>query len=228
MKHFLRIITALVGLTLLVACGSKKHAVKSSTIVPEPTTTATPTPEAEPSASTGTEKRATCITSRIRLELSSGSSTTTVGGTLRMKRDDVIQLSVVTFGIIEVARIEMTPDNFMLIDKMGKRFVRAAYTDVDFLKASGVDFSMIQKYFWDETSHDLQGWERSDYVVVGGWNLPTNHKITIQTSRKTLKANLTLSSLSTDEEWEKHTDISSKYTQVPVDELLSRILNLTF
>ena len=68
---------------------------------------------------------------------------------------------------------------------------------------------------------------RKDFVSVGGKSLPTKHSITIPTSKKTIKADLTLSNLTTDSEWEKRTQVSSRYKEVSVDELISRIMSLS-
>ena len=92
----------------------------------------------------------TFATAKMNLALSSGDKSISVGGTLRMKRNDVIQLSLVTFGIFEVARIEMTPEYFMGIDKVNKQYVKAAYADVSFFKNAGIDFYTMQALFWDE------------------------------------------------------------------------------
>ena len=121
----------------------------------------------------------------------------------------------------------MTPDYFMLIDKMGKQYVKAAYRDVSFLRNADVDFYTIQAYFWDEQTSNYSGWVRSDFVNVGGKSLPTKHNITISTGSKTVKANLSLSNMSIDSDWEKRTPVPSRYKEVSVDELLTRIMNLT-
>ena len=92
----------------------------------------------------------TFATAKMKLGISSSDKSLSIGGTLRMKRNDVIQLSLVTFGIIEVARIEMTPDYFMGIDKMGKQYVKAAWGDVSFFKSAGIDFYTLQALFWDD------------------------------------------------------------------------------
>ncbi|MBO4550430.1 MAG: DUF4292 domain-containing protein, partial [Bacteroidaceae bacterium] len=92
----------------------------------------------------------TFATAKMSLALSSSDKSVSIGGSLRMKRNDVIQLSLVTFGILEVARIEMTPDYFMGIDKMGKQYVKAAWGDVSFFKSVGIDFYTLQSLFWDE------------------------------------------------------------------------------
>ena len=213
-------------LASLASCGSRKHIADRGTAATDPETAVVPPTEEGSLPSQAQPQEQTCVTARLRMTLQTGSNDASLGGTLRMKRDDVIQLSLVTFGILEVARIEMTPDYFLLIDKMGKRYVKASYGDVPFLRSQKVDFDMIQSYFWDEQTRDVPGWERSDFVAVADRRLPTRHNITIQSGSRTVKAALTLSSLSTDANWQTRTEVPSRYAQVPVDELLSRILNL--
>ena len=227
MKNYNKHFFLLLLIALLASCGSRKHAVSTTTVVPDETTTVVVPQQDTRQPAEVKKQEETCITSRLRMELSSGGASTSVGGSLRMKRDDVIQLSVVTFGILEVARIEMTPDYFMLIDKMGRQYVKAAYSDVSFLRSADVDFYTIQAYFWDEQTSDFSGWVRSDFVNIAGRSLPTKHDITISTGKKTVRAKLSLSSLSLDSDWEKRTQVPSRYKEVSVDELLTRIMNLT-
>ena len=215
MKTRYKLLTLFLCALLAVSCGTKKHVASTA-----------PT-EAAVSPSQGADADRSVpayVTARLSSQLSRGDESVSVGGMLRMKRDDVIQISLVTFGILEVARIEMTPDYFMLIDKMGKQYVKAAYSDVPFLRDARVDFRTIQTYFWDEQTSSLTGWERKDFVNVGGKNFPTKHRITIPNGSKTIKAELSLSNLNTDSDWETRTTVSSRYTQVPVDELLEHIL----
>ena len=135
---------------LLVACGTKKKAVSEVTTPSEGTeTVASPLKHIVETVNANRQNE-TFATAKINLSLSSGYKSISVGGTLRMKRNDVIQLSLVTFGILEVARIEMTPDYFMGIDKVGKQYVKAAYGDVSFFKNAGIDFYTLQALFWDE------------------------------------------------------------------------------
>ena len=226
MKAITRISILLLCL-LLASCGSRKHATSSTTVVPDETTTVVVSPQDTQQPAEVKKPEEICITSRLRLDLSSGGKSTSVGGTLRMKYNDVIQLSLVTFGILEVARIEMTTDYFMLIDKMGRQYIKASYNDVSFLRNAGVDFRTIQAYFWNEQTSSITGWERKDFVNIAGRSLPTKHLITIPSGSKTIKADLSLSSLNTDSDWEKRTPIPSRYKEVTVDELISRIMNLT-
>lgn len=90
------------------------------------------------------------ITSKINLVLGSGEKTMSVGGNLRMKRNDVIQLSLVAFGILEAGRMELTKDYILILDRMGRKYIRVAYSDLDILTKAGVDFYTFQSLFWGE------------------------------------------------------------------------------
>ena len=212
---------------LLASCRSKKEVVSTTTTVSDNTTIGVPPSQGNKQPADAKQQEETCVTAKVRLELASNGKSTSVGGMLRMKRNDVIQLSLVTFGVLEVARIEMTPEYFLLVDKMGRQYVKASYNDVSFLRDADVDFYTIQSYFWNEQTTNYSGWERSNFVTVGGRSLPTKHLITIPARNKTIKANLSLSNLNTDSNWEKRTQISSRYSKVSVDELWTRIMNLT-
>ena len=140
----------LLCLLLLASCGTRKKAESSSAVVSEGTGTTASALQHIVEKVNAQRQDETYATAKMRLALSSGDKSVSIGGTLRMKRDDVIQLSLVTFGILEVARIEMTPDYFMGIDKVGKQYVRAAFGDVPFFRSAGIDFYTLQALFWDE------------------------------------------------------------------------------
>ena len=90
------------------------------------------------------------LTAKIKFSAEMDSQDLTLSGNLRMKRDDVIQISLVAFGIIEAARFEFTPEYAMIIDRINKRYVKEKYSNIDFLKANGLDFYCLQALFWNE------------------------------------------------------------------------------
>ena len=135
---------------LLAACGTKKQTVSTSTVASEDTkATVSPLQHIVENVNANRQDE-TFATAKMKIGLSADDKSLSIGGTLRMKRNDVIQLSLVTFGILEVARIEITPDYFMGIDKVGKQYVKAAFTDVPFFQSAGIDFYTLQALFWDE------------------------------------------------------------------------------
>ena len=149
MKALTRI-SALLLCVLLAACASKKQAVTTTTVTTEVTEPVVSPLQDIVKTVNANRQDETFATAKINLALSSSEKSISVGGTLRMKRDDVIQLSLVSFGIFEVARIEITPEYFMGIDKINKQYVKASFEDVSFFKRAGIDFYTLQALFWDE------------------------------------------------------------------------------
>lgn len=94
--------------------------------------------------------QADCITAKMRFSLRLGEKDFSVGGNFRMKKDDVIQLSLVGFGIIEGGRIEFTRDSVLLVDRIHHRYISVAYGDVGFLREAQVDFYTLQALFRNE------------------------------------------------------------------------------
>lgn len=94
--------------------------------------------------------RTDCITAKMRFSLQLGEKDFSVGGNFRMKKDDVIQLSLVGLGIIEGGRVEFTRDSVLLVDRIHHQYVSVAYKDVNFLNEAQVDFYTLQALFWNE------------------------------------------------------------------------------
>ena len=91
-----------------------------------------------------------CISAKMSLNLSTSKNSTRVGGSLRMKRNDVIQISLVALGLMEVGRLELTPDYMMMVDRMNHQYVKCEYDEVKFFREAGIDFYTFQSLFWDE------------------------------------------------------------------------------
>lgn len=100
------------------------------------------------------------LTASAKVQLGGTGKDLSVNGQLRMKRGEVIRLSLRFLGI-EVGLMEFTPSGVLVIDRMNKRYVQAAYTDVPFLQTAGLDFYTLQALFWDELfvpgTHDAAG-----------------------------------------------------------------------
>lgn len=93
---------------------------------------------------------AQCLTAKMRLDLAMGSRDISLGGSLKMKRGEVIQLSLTVPIIGEVGRMEFTPDYVMIVDRINTRFVKTSYDKVDFLRSSNLDYNVLEAVFWNE------------------------------------------------------------------------------
>lgn len=90
------------------------------------------------------------ISSKINLGIRGMGKDVTLDGRLQMRRGKVIRLTIVPFGLMEVARLEFTPTYVLLIDRIHKEYVKASYNDVAFLKTEGLTFYSLQSLFWNE------------------------------------------------------------------------------
>lgn len=138
---------AIVALPLVfTACGSRKNVIK------EPVTL---TPEKQAKAnfiSTVKERAQTTkfLTSKVKVSVEVGSQKLSLTGNLKMKRDDVVRLQLMAFGIVEAGRIEMTKDYVLIMDRINKQYLKAPWMSVDFLRNSGINFDTLQSLFWNE------------------------------------------------------------------------------
>lgn len=96
------------------------------------------------------EVYARSISSKVKLTIGTGSKELSVGGSLKMKKDEVIRIQVTPFGLMEVGRIEFTKDYVLYVDRINKEYAKASYADVDFLKENGLDFYALQALFWNQ------------------------------------------------------------------------------
>lgn len=80
-----------------------------------------------------------------------GDKKISVDGSLRMRKDEVIRLQL--FAPIlgfEVGRLEFTPTYVLIIDRLHKEYIKADYTQVDFLQKQGITFYSLQALFWNQ------------------------------------------------------------------------------
>lgn len=91
------------------------------------------------------------LTAKVSLAIDlEGKGATKVNGNLRIKKGEVIQLSVVPLLGIEVARAEISPDGVLVIDRMNKRYVEVSFAEVWALANVELDFHTLQALFLNE------------------------------------------------------------------------------
>lgn len=87
---------------------------------------------------------------RVQLNMGSESSSVSVNANMRIRRGELIRLSVAPVLGIEVARMDITPKGVLVIDRMNRRYVEIGFAEVaDILKVE-VDFNALQSLFLNE------------------------------------------------------------------------------
>ncbi len=149
MKHLS--ILLLLSIAVFASCRSTKNlenTTSSSTAVTAPAATASTAAAVVKNVAKNNLTK-TCLTAKVKVEIEGLGKSLSANGTLRMKRNDVVQLSVTFLGM-EVGRLEFTPQDVLILDRINKQYVRAAYSEVSFLKKANLDFYALQSVFWNE------------------------------------------------------------------------------
>ena len=222
------------------------------------------------------------FTAKVNLSVDLGcKGTTKVGGTLRIKKGEVIQLSVTPILGIEVARAEISSTGVLVIDRVNKQYISASYAELESLVHVNLDFYSLQALFLHElflpgkprlTSRDasdfrldmeMQGvvldvkkggaftyqfltqapeailkesciglsgtsyllrWKYDAFRPFEQGQFPTDMQIIFEGSGKPFNATLALSRLSTNSNWDTHTEVSARYMKVELADILKLLV----
>ena len=212
------------AMLLCAACRSGKRGTKGKKDPTTPTATVvTSRPDSQPSTPTTTPSSkkdkedpdlskmnipvGSNFTSKVRVTITQNGKEITTNGSLRMRYDDVIQITLVDplLGIAEVGRVELSPDNVLIIDRMNKRYVSTSYEEFSALKSRNIDFRTIQTFFWQEAKNG----DKFAYTIP---------------AKSDIKLDLTLSNKGNSSNWTAHTQVSGKYTKTDANKLFSSMI----
>lgn len=208
-RHLMRICTACLVIFALASCRSSKKAANETPATPGIGTIITPNDndnaterQKKDNIATGTN-----FTARVKISITQDKKNVSTTGTLRMRYNDVIQITLTDpiIGIAEVGRMEISPDNILIIDRINKRYVNTTYEEFGALKDNDITFEAIQSLFWEEA-------QKSDKL---SYTIP---------AKKTIKLDLRLSNKDHNANWTAHSSVSSRYTKTDVNELFRSML----
>lgn len=152
------------------------------------------------------------LASRLQLTIpGKNGGSMSVGGTLKMKARERIQISLLMPILrTEVVRVEVTPDEVLLVDRMNRRFVRATKKELKDVLPKNADFARLEKLLRDAS-------------LPGGKTELTGKDVGIPTLEK---AKIELYEFSTKEFSMTPTELTAKYRQVPLEELIKMLMAL--
>lgn len=91
------------------------------------------------------------VTGKVAFDVKMGSKgSAKLNATIRMKRGEVIQLSVAPLLGIEVARMEITPAHILVVDRLHKRYVEISFESLSGMLNAELDFNSLQSLFLNE------------------------------------------------------------------------------
>ncbi len=224
------------------------------------------------------------LTSKIAVDAKVGGKEVSANGTLRIKKDEVIQISLqVPLLGIEIGRLEVTPDYILVIDRYHKQYVKAPISELTAKAKTNLDFYSLQALFMNQiflpgnkaiSEKDMQQfnindttsnkttqltysdqklgytfslqnngllsesliatqnnsyklkWDYSSFKNFDNRNFPHNMTINIIGGKTPVKADINLSRISNDSDWDTHTTVSDSYKQISLEEVVKKISNL--
>ena len=87
------------------------------------------------------------FSSKLNLNISSGKSSISSKANIRIIKDNTIQLSIQPLFGVEMFRVHITPDTFILLDRMNKQYVQESISDLKKRYPVGFDFETLQALF---------------------------------------------------------------------------------
>lgn len=91
------------------------------------------------------------LSAKLKLNANINGKSFSATGNIKIKRGEGLQISVNALGgLIEVARVEMTPEKMLLVYRLGREYTEVRYSDIQAFDALGLDYSMLEAIFLNE------------------------------------------------------------------------------
>ena len=86
------------------------------------------------------------MSSKVQLTIPNKGGTVTVNGTMKLVSGERMQLSfLMPILRSEIARLEITPNDVLVVDRMGKRYVQATRKELKDILPRKADFAYLEK-----------------------------------------------------------------------------------
>lgn len=85
-----------------------------------------------------------------------------------MKKGEVIQLSVAPLLGIEVARLEISPDRILAVDRLHKQYVEVSFDELNRMADLNLSFNVLQSLFLNEIFCRVRKPLRCPICIVSG------------------------------------------------------------
>lgn len=259
MKRLGYILFAWIVLTVMSGCRSSRHAQRTTDInvgatpqvvtPSESVTTPSGSDHAEESDETDASKKskkrkkqqeetttvvgktnAKALSAKMNLTLEAGSKKVNLGGTYRLKRNEVIQLNLTYTMLVTVniGTIELTPACMLVVDRWNKRYCRVTYEEISALAQKKINFDYLQRVFWGESNDspsEALTWSYADWMKLGDGQFPSRIQFNVRTKDINYRASFRLSNLRETTDWTTYTEVGSRYTFIPLNSILKALMS---
>lgn len=170
------------------------------------------------------------VVARANIRLSSGNGNKVkFGGTLRMKRDDVVQLNASYFLGIQIGTLEITKDSVLIVSRTTRQYAHFDYRQLSYLMGETIDFQTLQGIFWGDNNKNINAvkCKYGSFVKMDdGRRLPQKTELTFSEGKNEVKLSLEASNHRLEDGWRTRTQVNkSNYTLLSPDQVV-RIISL--
>lgn len=165
-----------------------------------------------------------CVAARLNLKFADSSGKgTSIGGSLRMKRDDVVQLNATYILGIQVGTLEMTRDSIVIISRTTRQYAVFGYPELSAMLKRELTFDDMQSLFWGEAKDlKLNGmkWKYGSFVnMQDNRKLPGDIKLQFADGKSSVDISLELSNHQYNGDWNTRTKFNtSNYTGLSLEQ----------
>lgn len=146
------------------------------------------------------------LEAKVRMKVASGSHNIASSGTIRIKPGKIIRISLTPLLGVEAARIEFTPHNAVVIDRLHKRYAQMSFRQMkEYIR--GASFKSMRRMFTPE--------------IKNGRLQPSCHIIKTSDGRE-IKVEINYRSAVHKDKLKQATTIPEGYREVDAEKILKR------
>lgn len=176
-------------------------------------------------------KKDECVTAkaniRIRTDKGKGMS---VGGTLRMKRDDVILLNITYIFGLQIGTMELTQEDILVVSRYTRQYIRMTYPELSELMGRNITFKDMQDVFWGEAEgFDVRSveWKYGSFTKMeDDRRLPEQLDVTFASGNTSLGMSLALSRYKYEDGWNTRTSFNAANYELLSPAQIKRLMDM--
>ena len=176
-------------------------------------------------------KKDECVTAkaniRIRTDKGKGMS---VGGTLRMKRDDVILLNITYIFGLQIGTMELTQEDILVVSRYTRQYIRMTYPELSELMGRNITFKDMQDVFWGEAEgFDVRSveWKYGSFTKMeDDRRLPEQLDVTFASGNTSLGMSLALSRFKYEDGWNTRTSFNAANYELLSPAQIKRLMDM--
>lgn len=204
---------------ILAACGSSKKAAEKTEL--PATKTETKTEKSKPAEQSVPEITVKRFVSDLEITVGMGRDSYTLGGKISMKRSEVMRINLTFMGFIEVGIIEFSPDDILIVNRMGREYTRISYDGTDALVKNNITYDSIEKLAWEKLYVD--GGKKVNTVSLD--NAIENLINSNLKDGKKVSVRIDVGQPDTKRDFTTYTIVKSSYKEVPPQVLMARLMS---